>query len=213
MRPKSVLCAVLCVLCTTVVAQRLEKTIWVPDSMVGAYPSELIYLAPHNSIYVGGGGGNVLAIDCATNRRVAKIPVGRDVRDFCYNTTNDKVYATSILDGTVTIINAATNQPLETIPLGNNPYGLCYNSQNNKVYCVLGNQTAVVIDGVTNQVRDTIPVGRDPVELCYNPTSNKVYCVNEYYGNVTVINGANDSVVATVTVGRYPKAIACDPVA
>jgi len=34
--------------------------------------------------------------------------------------------------------------------------------------------------------------------LCYNPTDDKVYCANSGSNTVTVIDGATDSVIATV---------------
>ena len=53
--------------------------------------------------------------------------------------------------------------------------------------------------------------GSDPYALCYNPTNNKVYCANDSSDNVTVIDGATDSVIATVTAGSDPCALCYNP--
>jgi YVTN family beta-propeller protein len=50
-----------------------------------------------------------------------------------------------------------------------------------------------------------------PWALCHNPQNNKVYCANEGSGNVTVIDGATDSVIATVTAGSGPWALCHNP--
>jgi YVTN family beta-propeller protein len=43
--------------------------------------------------------------------------------------------------------------------------------------------------------------------LCYNGQDNKVYCANNTSDNVTVIDCATDSVLATVPVASYPWAL------
>lgn len=53
----------------------------------------------------------------------------------------------------------------------------------------------------------TIPVGDYPRALCFNSQCNTVYCANANSDNVTVIDGATDSVLATVAVGDYPCAL------
>jgi YVTN family beta-propeller protein len=47
--------------------------------------------------------------------------------------------------------------------------------------------------------------------LCYNPTNNKVYCANYGGNNVSVIDGASDSVLATVAAGSEPCALCYNP--
>ena len=43
------------------------------------------------------------------------------------------------------------------------------------------------------------------------PADNKVYCANDGSDNVTVIDGATDSVIATVTAGASPSALCYNP--
>jgi YVTN family beta-propeller protein len=54
-------------------------------------------------------------------------------------------------------------------------------------------------------------VGTSPCALCYNPTNNKVYCANRYSDNMTVIDGATNSVIATVAAGDRPRALCYNP--
>jgi YVTN family beta-propeller protein len=56
-------------------------------------------------------------------------------------------------------------------------------------------------------VEATIPVGDGPRPLVYNSTDNKVYCANAESNNVTVIDGATDTVITTVPAGDHPWAL------
>jgi YVTN family beta-propeller protein len=53
-----------------------------------------------------------------------------------------------------------------------------------------------------------VAIDLDHWALCYNPTNNKVYCA-EHHG-VVVIDGATDSVTATVRTGSSPVALCYD---
>jgi YVTN family beta-propeller protein len=57
----------------------------------------------------------------------------------------------------------------------------------------------------------TIPVGAEPIALCYNPQNNRVYCANRGDDNVTVIDGASNSVITAVTAGSGPYALCYNP--
>ena len=93
-------------------------------------------------VYVGGEHGYcVIAIDGATNQRIARIPAGFLGTALCCNPTHNKVYCANTgfditePDSTVTVIDCATNTVKTTITPGLFPSALCYNPQNNKVYC------------------------------------------------------------------------------
>jgi YVTN family beta-propeller protein len=51
-----------------------------------------------------------------------------------------------------------------------------------------------------------------PQTFTYNPTNNKFYCTNAGSDNVTVIDGATNSVITTIPVGDAPRAFAWNPV-
>ncbi|MDH5185703.1 MAG: T9SS type A sorting domain-containing protein [candidate division WOR-3 bacterium] len=53
----------------------------------------------------------------------------------------------------------------------------------------------------------TIPVGSNPYALCWNSTNNKVYCANWNSANVTIIDGATNSVITTVPVRIGPRVL------
>ena len=74
-------------------AQWLETTIYVPDSFCGIHnPKAFTYNETNNTIYVGGYGNCVIAIDGATNEKIARIPAGRDIPNLCWNSINNMVH-------------------------------------------------------------------------------------------------------------------------
>jgi YVTN family beta-propeller protein len=53
--------------------------------------------------------------------------------------------------------------------------------------------------------------GTAPCALCYNSIDNKVYCANRNSATVTVIDGASDTTIATVSTGSCPQALCYNP--
>ncbi len=115
-------------------AQWLETTIPIPDSFgVLEEPQCLAYNATNTTIYVGGRDGDcVIAIDGATNQRIARIPTGKFVLDLCYNSTNNKVYC--VVGDIVTVIDGATDSVIANVG-ARGTHALSYNPINNRVYC------------------------------------------------------------------------------
>jgi YVTN family beta-propeller protein len=50
----------------------------------------------------------------------------------------------------------------------------------------------------------SVPAGTYPYGLTHNSTDNKVYCANAGSANLTVIDGASDTVITTIPVGDGP---------
>ena len=122
-------------------AQWLETTICISDSV--GYPKCLAYNSTNNTVYAGGDGECVIAIDGETNQRIAWIPAGEAIHDLVWNSTNNKVYSANYYSNSVTIIDGATNSVIAAIPVGNYPRALVWNSINNRTY-------------VANEVRNLI---------------------------------------------------------
>ncbi len=113
------------------IAQRLETTIYLPDSFCGqGFPRRVTYNPVNNTVYVGGSIGNCLiAIDGQTDTRVARIPVQGCAAALCVDTHNNQVYCASGGSNLITVVDCATNRAVTTIPVGDSPDALCYNSR------------------------------------------------------------------------------------
>jgi YVTN family beta-propeller protein len=61
-----------------------------------------------------------------------------------------------------------------------------------------------VIDGATNAAT-TVATGSNPIEVAVNPVTNKIYVTTFSLGNVIVIDGATDTVTATIAADIGPR--------
>lgn len=87
---------------------------------------------------------------------------------------------------------------------------LVYDSTNNTIYVgAAAGDCVSAINGATNQRIAQVPSASDAQALCYNPTDNKVHSANHYIGNVTVIDGAADSITTTVPAGGVNSGFSC----
>jgi YVTN family beta-propeller protein len=204
MRFASALLAVGCLL-SIAPGQWLETTIMLPDSLCGLrHPRCLTYNSVNNTICVGGDDGEcVLAIDGATNQKIARIPTGSYGIALCYNPTNNKVYCANSWSDDVTVIDGASNSVITTVAAGDYPCALCYNPQNNKVYGANEySDNVTVIDGATNQVLRTIGVGDSPLAFCHNPRENRVYVANVYGSSISVLRDSGGGITETMNDER-----------
>ncbi len=62
------------------------------------------------------------------------------------------------------------------------------------------------------QVIDWVAAGDQPSVVAVNSATNQIFVTNYASNTVTVINGANDTIAATITVGSVPDAIAINSV-
>ena len=68
-----------------------------------------------------------------------------------------------------------------------------------------------VIDGATNAVT-TIQAGSCHSDVATDPTTNTIYVANLCSSSLAVIDGATNTVTATVPVGGSPTAVAVNPI-
>src|SRR5271165_6071166 len=82
--------------------------------------------------------------------------------------------------------------------------------------------TVAVLPAAAQTLIATVPVQSGNDYLAANPATDTVYVVNscgpdpscsgQAFGTVTVINGTNNTVAATVTVGNNPQFLVINPV-
>ena len=78
--------------------------------------------------------------------------------------------------------------------------------------CLGGNPLPVQAQTTLSSPAPSIAVGTNPVAMAVNPATGQVYVANQTSGTVSVINGATNTVTATVPVGTNPEAVAVNPV-
>ena len=99
---------------------------------------------------------------------------------------------------------------ISKIEISNHVWAMAANPGNKKIYAVsLGNGVATVINGKSHTSK-TVRTGKIPCAIGVDSSSGRVFVANYASGNVTIIDGVNDSVIGTVNVGAYPQSIAVD---
>jgi len=139
----------------------------------------------------------VSVIDGLTDSVIAEVNVGGSALELVCSAQSNKVYCANG-SGCLNVIDGATDSIIARLTTGGRPF--CYNSTKNKVYCARSNNNVTVIDGVADSVIATVPAGSGTSYICCNTLGDKVYCANKADNTLSVINGATDSVDATVTL-------------
>ena len=116
----------------------------------------------------------------------------------------NKIYVLSFLNnGSVSVIDGGTNTVLSTTGIPTNPSGLGIHPLTNKIYVATFEQVTV-IDGATDTVVTTIASPTPQLAaLAVDSATNKIYAFDQR-GNVYVIDGTLNTIVATITTMPLP---------
>ena len=171
--------------------------------------------------------GTVTVINGTNNTVAATVTVQTFPEFLVINQVTNKIYVTNRNSNTVSVINGATNAVTKTISVGANPTVADVNPITNKIYVVNNGNgrgtTMSVIDGNSDTVTATVTVGNYPQAVSVDAVTNMIYVVN-YCGNhpgcnattapstVSVVNGANNAVVQTVTTDYGAGVVLVNPV-
>ena len=182
--------------------------------IVGSIPSDAVVNPVTNKIYVSNSGnGTVSVIDGANPTATpVTVSVGTNPVAGAVNRVTNTYYVANEGSNSVSVINGVTNTVTNTVTVGSNPHVVALNPVTNKIY-VANSVSISVIDG-TNPAAPpvTVTAGVNPTAIAVNPVTNKVYVANSSTNNVTVIDGATNTVVTTVPAGTTPNAIGVNPV-
>lgn len=112
--------------------------------------------------------------------------------------------------------NCLSQSIIDEISLGMNHSGIAVNSSSNKIYAADLNGSISVIDAETNDVIRTIDIPESiegsPRGIAVNEDLNLIYATNINSNSVSVIDGANDVLIDTVSVGEKPVSITVNPI-
>ena len=86
-------------------------------------------------------------------------------------------------------------------------HGIVVNPRTGKFYAVNTAKNAVTVLDSEGRFLTRPAVGSEPVSVAINSDTNRIYVTNSGSGNVSVIDGNTDEVVATVPVGDLPYTI------
>ena len=154
-------------------------------------------------------------IDTASNAVIATIPVG----DFSYGVAitpdGSRAYVTHFLSNLVSVIDTASNTLVDTITVRDRPIGVAITPDGTRAYVTSGsfNTSGVVsvIKTATNAVFATVHLGfgASPAGVAITPDGTRAYLTNA--GSVSVIDTANNTLMAKVGVAAGPDWLAMGP--
>src|SRR5215467_12400616 len=149
----------------------------------------------------------VRPINTATNRPLARIPVGPVPVAIVITPDGRTAYVSN--GSGLTPIHTATNTPGTPIR-GGGGKPIAITPDGKTVYCV-GLDTVTPVHTATNTAGTPIFVGRDPGAIAITPNGKRVYVVNNRFGTVITINTATNKRGKTIHVGQNPRFIAITP--
>ena len=141
------------------------------------------------------------------------ISVNPDVSCFAITPDGGFVYASQPGINSVSLIDLSNGDVLGTVPVGAYPLGVAIPPDASFVYVVnYEDSTVSVIDtSDLTAVPATITVGAYPKKAAVTPDGRYVYVTNHSDDTVSVIDTLDHSILATITVGKYPNGIAIKP--
>jgi len=168
-----------------------------------------------NKVYVAISDKNELAIiDGATNS-ISSLQVGEFPDSIAVNPVTNLIYVLNGSSNSVSVIDGASMQIKSTIAVPGSTV-LDVNPNTNKIY--VGGEAGIltVIDGATNTT-SSVQLATGPLfgsTLAINPQTNRIYvsgAESASSSTVIVIDGKNDTVLSTVTVGASAGFFAINP--
>ncbi len=79
-----------------------------------------------------------------------------------------------------------------------------------KIVAVVGASLALVVAGRSPSITVAVPTRR-PDSVGVNPATNRIYVSNSDNDSISVIDGAQDKVIATIPVGDHPVGVGVNP--
>ena len=156
--------------------------------------------------------GAVWAIDTATDKVVAKVPVGMHPAHVVVSGDGRTAYVTNGGDNTVSLVDTKANQVIANIPVGTFPHGLRISPDGLQVWVAnLKGETVSVIDTGSRKEIAKIAVGKGPAQVGFTPDGRFMFVSLSGENQVAVIDPASRKVIGKVAVGTVPIQLYATP--
>ena len=175
---------------------------------VGDLPYAIAVNPASNKIYISKTFSNVLTVVDGETNVASFLKIGIQADAMAVDPVSSKLYLTSYQDPEISSLDGANNQ-ISKIAAQNHLWEIA-SSPGRKIYAVsAGSANATIVDSKTHSTR-LVALGEIPCAIALDTNTGKTFVANYGSSNVTVIDGASDSVAATVNVASHPQAIAAD---
>lgn len=156
--------------------------------------------------------GAVWAIDTATAKVVAKVPVGMHPAHVVVSGDGRTAYVTNGGDNSVSVVDTNAHQVIATIPVGTFPHGLRISPDGRQVWVAnLKGETVSVIDTGSRKEIAKIAVGKGPAQVGFTPDGRFMFVSLSGENQVAVIDPASRKMIGKVAVGTVPIQLYATP--
>jgi YVTN family beta-propeller protein len=171
--------------------------------MVGESPTEAELSSAHGLIGVLSS-GRLLTIDCSNNELQRTLPMPGYVSDIVYDQTHDWYYAIDgyYQGGAVSYVTGTGDSVLRTIPV-DTLQSFLYSPVSDKFYVGRGANHVAVYAAASGSLLAELPTAFGPYHLACDSMDNKLYCAGVESDSITVIDGASDTIIRTLTTGHW----------
>ncbi|HET9708689.1 MAG TPA: invasin domain 3-containing protein [Gemmatimonadales bacterium] len=197
----------------------------VVDSVsAGQFVSAVAVNSITNRVFVGTDAG-VRVLDGATLGTVTTVAVGTtqqgvtNRQGLAVDSVNNRIYVTvdigsaapapvlRRIDGATNTFSATNDVPLPKLP----GTGAAFDPVNGLVYVAVPDSNLVLAVDPVAKTFTRIAVGTTPFAVAVNPVTNRIYTVNQGSANISVIDGASQTVITTISTGFFQTGIGVDP--
>jgi len=183
-----------------------------PAIRVGSYPFAIAIAPDGKTAYVANYGSNtVTPISTAAGRPGPAVPVGQAPNSLAVTPGSTKVFVVGGDSDTVTAITAATGRAGRGIPVGYSPAAVAISPSGGTAYVVNTiSGTLTPVSTATGVAGHPIRTGiyTYPTAVGLTPSGATAVVVGTYAGRATLVSTRSRKVIARVTVGLYPVAVA-----
>ncbi|HTU34570.1 MAG TPA: ThuA domain-containing protein [Candidatus Acidoferrum sp.] len=179
---------------------------------VGALPYVVAANYTANKIYVSKTFSNTVTLVNGSTNQASAMHVNVQADAIAVDQEKNRSYLVNYEDSAMTIIDGATDSARK-VRIGNHIWGMAINSRTHKIYLGGTDGAQLTVFSTTTETVRHVSVGEIPCAIAVDQTANRVYVANYESNSVSVLDGRDDAVLATVVVGKHPQAIAADPIA
>ena len=156
--------------------------------------------------------GAVWAIDTATDKVVARIPVGTHPAHVVVTPDGRHAYVVNGGDNSVSVVDTAAQSVIATIAVGAGPHGMRISPDGKQAWVAnLKGGTVSVIDTESRKQVAEIAVGKGPAQVGFTPDGSMGFVSLSGENRVALINPASRKVIGKVTVGGVPIQLYATP--
>ncbi len=174
----------------------------------------ILFDAKDNAIYVTHDNGDELwAIDVATAKVKATIPVPNGPECMAHDAATDRLFMNSKTTGQVIVISTKTNTVVAKWPTApaTGPHGLAFDAAAGRVYVSGDNGTLVALDAKSGKVIGSTEITHHVDQIAYDAGTKRIFCAGP--GQMSVVQATKDGVkfLGNVASADTAKNVAVDP--